>query len=163
VQSEVDQKEAERLQKKLVEDKFTLEDFRDQLKQMKKLGSMQSLLGMLPTGLFGGMKMTPEMYDEVEGKLKQTEAIINSMTPVERRNYKVLDGSRRKRIARGSGTTVQDVNEMIREYEDMRKMMRMVTGGGFGALGGRMASGMAGALGGFKPRRKVKKKKKARK
>jgi signal recognition particle subunit SRP54 len=163
VQSEVDQKEAERLQKKLVEDKFTLEDFRDQLKQMKKLGSMQSLLGMLPSGLFGGTKMTPDMYDEVEGKLKQTEAIINSMTPAERRNYKILDGSRRKRIARGSGNTVQDVNEMIREYEDMRKMMRMVTGGGFGALGGRMASGMAGALGGFKPRRKVKKKKKARK
>jgi signal recognition particle subunit SRP54 len=102
------------------------------------------------------------MTEEMEGKFKQTEAIINSMTPQERRNHKVLDGSRRKRIARGSGTTVQEVNEMIREYEDMRKMMRMVTSGGFGAMG-KMAGGMAGALGGIRANRKVKKKKKARK
>ena len=159
VQQEVDEKEAARLQRKLAEDKFTLEDFRDQLKQMKKLGSFDSLLGMLPAGLFGGMKITPEMSEEMEGKFKQTEAIINSMTPRERRNHKLLDGSRRKRIARGSGTSVQDVNEMIREYEEMRRMMRVVTTGGLGALGGKMA----GALGGIRPQRKVKKKKKGRK
>jgi len=163
VQAEVDEKEAERLQRKLVEDKFTLEDFRDQLKQVKRLGSLDSLLGMLPTGLFGGMKMTPEVGAEMEVKFKTTEAIINSMTPLERRNHKVLDGSRRKRIARGSGTSVQEVNEMIREYEDMRRMMRMVTTGGFGALAGSMGGRMAGALGGMKPKRKVKKKKKGRK
>jgi signal recognition particle subunit SRP54 len=162
VQNEVDQKEAERLQKKLAEDKFTLEDFRDQLKQVKKLGSLDSILGMLPTGLFGGMRMTPEMTTEMEGKFKKTEAIINSMTPNERKNHRVLDGSRRKRIAKGSGTSVQEVNEMIREYEEMRKMMRMVTSGGFGALGG-MGGRMAGALGGMKPKRKIKKKKKGRK
>jgi signal recognition particle subunit SRP54 len=163
VQAEVDEQEAERLQRKLVEDKFTLEDFRDQLKQVKRLGSLDSLLGMLPTGLFGGMKMTPDVSAEMESKFKTTEAIINSMTPLERRNHKVLDGSRRKRIARGSGTSVQEVNEMIREYEDMRRMMRMVTTGGFGALAGGMGGRMAGALGGMKPKRKVKKKKKGRK
>ncbi|HQR36772.1 MAG TPA: signal recognition particle protein [Blastocatellia bacterium] len=163
VQSEVDEKEAARLQKKLVEDKFTLEDFRDQLKQVKRLGSLDSLIGMLPTGLFGGMRVTPEMSSEMEGKFKKTEAIISSMTQVERRNHKVLDGSRRKRIARGSGTSVQEVNEMIREYEEMRRMMRMVTSGGLGALGGMMGGRAAGALGGMKPKRKVKKKKKGRK
>jgi signal recognition particle subunit SRP54 len=161
VQAEVDEVEAARLQKKLVEDKFTLEDFRDQLKQVKRLGSLDSILGMLPTGLFGGFKMTPEVSAEMEGKFKTTEAIINSMTPLERRNHKILDGSRRKRIARGSGVSVQEVNEMIREYEEMRKMMRMVTSGG---LGGMMGGRMAGALGGgFKPKRKIKKKKKGRK
>jgi len=163
VQNEVDQKEAERLQKKLQEDKFTLEDFRDQLKQVKRLGSLDSLLGVLPTGLFGGMKMTPDVSAEMETKFKTTEAIINSMTPLERRNHKVLDGSRRKRIARGSGTSVQEVNEMVREYEEMRRMMRMVTTGGFGALAAGMGGKMAGALGGIKPKRKVKKKKKGRK
>ncbi len=163
VQAEVDEKEAARLQKKLAEDRFTLEDFRDQLKQVKRLGSLDSLLGMLPTGLLGGMRMTPEVSAEMEGKFKTTEAIINSMTPNERRNHKILDGSRRKRIARGSGTSVQEVNEMIREYEDMRKMMRMVTTGGFGALAGGMGGRMAGALGNMKPKRKVKKKKKGRK
>ncbi|MCC6744239.1 MAG: signal recognition particle protein, partial [Acidobacteria bacterium] len=163
VQSEVDEKEALRLQKKLTEDKFTLEDFRDQLKQVKKIGSLDSILGMLPTGLFGGMRMTPEITGEMERKFKKTEAIIGSMTPLERRNHKVLDGSRRKRIARGSGTSVQEVNEMLREYEDMRRMMRMVTSGGFGALGGMMGGRMAGALGSMKPKRNVKKKKKSRK
>jgi signal recognition particle subunit SRP54 len=163
VQQEVDEKEAARLQKKLAEDKFTLEDFRDQLKQMKRLGSLDSLLNMLPSGLLGGMRMTPEMSEEMESKFKQTEAIINSMTLQERRNHKLLDGSRRKRIARGSGTSVQDVNEMIREYEEMRRMMRMVTTGGFGALGGALSGGLGRAMGGMKPRRKVKKKKKGRK
>jgi signal recognition particle subunit SRP54 len=109
------------------------------------------------------MKMTPEVSSEMESKFKSTEAIINSMTPHERRNHKILDGSRRKRIARGSGTSVQEVNEMIREYEEMRRMMRMVTTGGFGALAGGMGGRMAGALGGMKPKRKVKKKKKGRK
>jgi signal recognition particle subunit SRP54 len=118
---------------------------------------------MLPSGLFGGLRLTPEVSAEMDGKFKQTEAIINSMTLKERRNYKLLDASRRRRIARGSGTSVADVNEMIREYEEMCRMMRAVTTGGFGALGGMMGGRMAGALGPMKPRRKAKKKKKGRK
>ena len=91
---------------------------------MKRLGSLDKLLDMLPAGLLGGMRMTPEQTAEMEGKLKLTEAIINSMTPDERRHHDILNASRRKRIARGSGTSVQEVNQMINEYLEMRKMMR---------------------------------------
>jgi signal recognition particle subunit SRP54 len=109
---------------------------------------------MLPTGLLGGMRMTPEQTAEMEQKLKLTEAIINSMTPEERRNHALLNASRRKRIARGSGTSVQEVNQMINEYTEMRKMMRMMTSGGLGGmmggLGGKLAGGlMGGGLPGF--------------
>src|SRR5215216_6302889 len=167
VQSGVDEKQALELQQKIARDKFTLEDFRDQLRQMKKLGSLDKLLDMLPSNLLGGMRMTPEQTVEMEQKLKLTEAIINSMTPQERTNHDVLNGSRRKRIARGSGTSVQEVNQMINEYLEMRKMMRMVTSGGLGGmmggLGGRLAGGMmGGGLPGFGAgnRRKATKRKK---
>ena len=87
--------------------------------------------------------MTPEQGAEMEEKLKLTEAIINSMTPGERRDHGLLNGSRRKRIAKGSGTSVQEVNQMINEYLDMRKMMRMMTSGGLGGIGGRLLGGLA--------------------
>jgi signal recognition particle subunit SRP54 len=170
VQAEVDEEKALELQEKLARDKFSLEDFRDQLRQMKRLGSLDKLLDMLPANLLGGMKMSPEQTAEMERKLKLTEAIINSMTPEERRNHALLNASRRKRIARGSGTAVQDVNQMINEYLDMRKMMRMMTSGGLGGmmggLGGRMAGGlMGGGLPGFGAgnRRKATKRKKKKK
>jgi signal recognition particle subunit SRP54 len=170
VQAGVDEEKALELQDKLAHDKFSLEDFRDQLRQMKRLGSLDKLLDMLPSNLLGGMKMTPEQTSEMEGKLKLTEAIINSMTPDERRNHALLNASRRKRIARGSGTSVQEVNQMINEYMDMRKMMRMMTSGGLGGLGGMMgglggklAGGLMGGMGGGSGRRKATKRKKKKK
>jgi signal recognition particle subunit SRP54 len=167
VQSEVDEKEALEMQRKLMKNEFTLEDFRNQLRQVRRLGSFDKLLDMLPSGLFGGFKMTPEQNAEMENKLKLTDAIINSMTPDERRDHNILNASRRKRIAKGSGTSVQEINQMINEYTEMRKMMRMMTGGGMGSmmgglgnLGG-LAGGMAGMGGGF--RRKATKRKKKKK
>src|SRR6185436_13025680 len=130
----VDEDKARELQEKLARDKFSLEDFRDQLRQMKRLGSLDKILDMLPSNLLGGMRMTPEQTTEMERKLKLTEAIINSMTPAERHNHAILNASRRKRIARGSGTAVQEVNQMINEYLEMRKMMRMMTSGGLGGM-----------------------------
>jgi len=170
VQSEVDEEKALELQEKLARDKFSLEDFRDQLRQMKRLGSLDKILDMLPANLLGGMRMSPEQTAEMEQKLKLTEAIINSMTPEERRNHDVLNASRRKRIARGSGTAVSDVNQMINEYLEMRKMMRMMTSGGLGGmmggLGGKLAGGlMGGGLPGFGSgnRRKATKRRKKKK
>lgn len=161
VQSEVDQEKALELQEKLVRDSFSLEDFRDQLYQMKRLGSLDKLLDMLPSGLLGGFRVTPEQMSEVELKLKTTEAVINSMTPQERRNHDVLNASRRKRISRGSGTSVQEVNQVINEYEEMRQMMRMVTSGGLGG----MLGGLGGRLAGFRGpgRRKATKRRKKKK
>ncbi|HYP30207.1 MAG TPA: signal recognition particle protein [Blastocatellia bacterium] len=170
VQAEVDEEKALELQDKLARDKFSLEDFRDQLRQMKRLGSLDKILDMLPSNMLGGLKMTPEQASEMESKLKLTEAIINSMTPEERRNHDLLNASRRKRIARGSGTTVTDVNQMINEYTEMRKMMRMMTSGGLGGmmggLGGKLAGGLMGkGLPGFGAgtRRKATKRKKKKK
>jgi signal recognition particle subunit SRP54 len=164
VQSEVDQDKALELQQKLARDKFSLEDFRDQLRQMKRMGSLDKLLDMLPSNLLGGMRITPEQSAEMEGKLKLTEAIINSMTPAERRDHTLLNGSRRKRIARGSGTAVQDVNQMINEYTEMRKMMRMMTAGGLGGMmGGLVGGGLPGfGSGGRRKATKRRKKKKKR-
>jgi signal recognition particle subunit SRP54 len=163
VQAEVDQEKAIELQQKLARDKFSLEDFRDQLRQMKRLGSLDKLLDMLPSNLLGGFRVTPEQTAEMEHKLKVTEAIINSMTLKERRDHTLLNGSRRKRIARGSGTAVQEVNQMINEYTEMRKMMRMVTSGGLGGMmGGLMGGGLPGLGGGRRKATKRRKKKKKR-
>ena len=156
VQAEVDQGKALELQEKITRDTFTLEDFRDQLHQIKRVGSLDRILDMLPSALTGGFRVSPEQMTEMEQKLKVTEAIINSMTPLERRNHNVLNASRRKRISKGSGTTVQEVNQVINEYEEMRKMMRMVTSGGLGGL-----MGLGG--GGFGGRRKATKRKKKKK
>ncbi len=157
VQAEVDEEKALELQKKLAQNQFTLEDFRDQLKQVKKLGSLGKLIDMLPSGLFGGLRITPEQSAEMEDKLKLTEAVINSMTLQERSNHAILNASRRKRVARGSGTSVAEVNKVIGEYEDMRKMMRMMTSGG---LGGMMGGGGLGSGGRRKATKRRKKKKK---
>ena len=112
---------------------FTLEDFREQLRQIKKMGSMKSILKMLPSvGPFAGMAQAAENVDE--GQFNRVESIINSMTNKERRNADLINGSRRKRIAAGSGTTVQEVNNLLRQYNQMSKMFKTMGGG----LGGGM-------------------------
>src|SRR5205823_3594527 len=121
VQEEVNEEQAMALQQKMMEDKFTLEDYRAQLKQMEKLGSVDKLLKMLPEGMMRSLmgfvpKITPEQADQMQSKLKQTEAIINSMTVKERNNYHIIDASRRRRIAKGSGTSVKSVNDLLEEY-----------------------------------------------
>src|SRR6266446_516919 len=117
----VDQKKALELQEKIRKDSFTLEDFRDQLKQIRKLGTLEQIMGMLPSiGPFKDMQKAK--VDEKE--LVRVEAIINSMTPKERRNHQVINGSRRKRIAKGSGTSVQQVNQLLKQYAQTRKMMK---------------------------------------
>jgi signal recognition particle subunit SRP54 len=140
VQAEVDQQKAAKLGEKLLRDQFTLEDYLDQLRQMKRLGSLDKILDLLPSGLFGALRVTPERVAEIERKLKLTEAIINSMTPGERRDHSILNASRRRRIARGSGTSIREVNQVISEYEQMRRLMRMVTSGRLGGLFGRQKS-----------------------
>ena len=125
-QEVVDQKQALETLKK---DNFTLEDFRDQLRQIKKLGSMEQILSMLPSvGPF--KEMQKAKVDEKE--LVRTEAIIDSMTPKERRNHQIINGSRRKRIAKGSGTSVQEVNQLLKQYVQAQKMMKTMKSSFFG-------------------------------
>ncbi|HEY2459881.1 MAG TPA: signal recognition particle protein [Candidatus Acidoferrum sp.] len=126
----VDKKAAMELERKLRKEDFTLEDFRDQLKQVRKMGPLEQLVDMLPK--MGPLANLPKDAKVDEGKLKQVEAIINSMTNQERRNHNVIDGKRRKRIAAGSGTSVQDVNSVIKQYMQMRTMMKQ-----YGALAAR--------------------------
>jgi len=117
----VDKKKAVEMQEKMLSDSFTLDDFRDQLKQIRKLGSLEQILSMLPS--IGPFKeMQKAKVDEKE--LVRVEAIINSMTPKERRNHQMINGSRRKRIAKGSGTSVQQVNQLLKQYVQTRKMMK---------------------------------------
>jgi signal recognition particle subunit SRP54 len=125
----IDQKQAVELERKLRTDCFTLEDFRDQLRQMRKLGPLEQILGMLPQ--IGPFKdLTKVKVDEKE--LLHVEAIINSMTPRERTHHQIINGSRRKRIARGSGTSVQQVNQLLKQYVQARKMMKQMSSGMFG-------------------------------
>jgi signal recognition particle subunit SRP54 len=130
-----DEEQARVLERKLRRNEFTLEDFREQLQQVKKLGSLESILGMLPG--FNKLKGAGLNVDERE--VVRVQAIIDSMTPQERRNHSVLNGSRRKRIARGSGTSVEDVNRLVKRYLEARKMMTRLSRGGMKALarGGR--------------------------
>jgi signal recognition particle subunit SRP54 len=118
----VDKKAALELERKLRTDGFTLEDFRDQLRQIRKMGPLEQLVDMLPK--VGPLQNIPKDASVDEGKLKQVEAIINSMTNQERLDHNVIDGKRRKRIAKGSGTTVQDVNQVLKQYMQMRTMMK---------------------------------------
>jgi signal recognition particle subunit SRP54 len=143
-ESTMDRKKSEEFAKKaLLGDGFTLEDFRDQLKQIKKLGSMESILKMLPSvGPFAGMQQAASQVDEKQ--FSRVEAIINSMTPLERRNHEMISGTRRKRIAAGSGTSVQDVNQLLRQYAQMSKMFKSM---GKGGLAKSMLRGGMGALG----------------
>jgi signal recognition particle subunit SRP54 len=119
-QATFDEKEALKLQSKLKKREFDLEDFRSQLGQMKKIGSLEQIIGMLP-GL-GKLKELKNMKPD-EGELVRIEAVINSMTREERRNHKIINGSRRKRIAKGSGTSIQDVNLLLKNFTQTKKMM----------------------------------------
>ncbi|MFZ3213434.1 MAG: signal recognition particle protein [Terriglobales bacterium] len=121
---------------------FSLEDFRDQLRQVKKLGSLQSIMGMMPKiGPFAGLNKAADKVDE--SQLGRVEAIINSMTPHERDHHEVINGSRRKRIARGSGTSVQEVNQLLRQYAQMKKMFKQMGKASFGRrLAGMKLPGM---------------------
>ena len=125
-ESQIDKKKAQDLASKMLAgDGFSLEDFRDQLRQVKKMGSLQSLMGMLPSiGAFAGIQKAADKVDEKQ--INRVEAIINSMTGHERNHHEVINGSRRKRIARGSGTTVQEVNNLLRQYAQMKKMFKQM-------------------------------------
>jgi signal recognition particle subunit SRP54 len=138
VEETIDQKQAEEMQRKLIEDDFTLGDFRDQMKQIRKLGPLESLLGMMPQ--VGMMKDLKNVKVD-ENEINRLVAIVDSMTPKERSNHMIINGQRRKRIAKGSGTSVQEVNNLLKQYAQMRKMMKSFTGGG-GALGKRLAKMM---------------------
>jgi signal recognition particle subunit SRP54 len=125
-EQQVDEKGAHDLQKKLEKDQFTLEDFLTQMRQVRKMGPLSGLIGMLPG--MGAMKQLKNA-DVDEGELDRVEAIILSMTPAERANPDLINGSRRKRIANGSGTKVQQVKQLIKQFDQMRKMMRSMVGG----------------------------------
>ncbi|MCG8456406.1 MAG: signal recognition particle protein [Holophagales bacterium] len=134
----LDKQETERLARRMVSKEFTLEDLRDQLRQIQRLGPLSQVLELMPK--IGPLKaLSGAQVDEKE--LKRVEAIINSMTPLERRKPKVLNGKRRKRIARGSGTRVQDVNRLLKQYQAMRKMMK-------GAQGKMLRRSLGGMMGG---------------
>jgi signal recognition particle subunit SRP54 len=125
-ESQIDKKKAQELATKaLTGGGFSLEDFRDQLRQVRKMGSLQSLIGMLPSvGAFAGMQKAADKVDEKQ--INRVEAIINSMTVYERNHHESINGSRRKRIARGSGTSVQEVNNLLRQYAQMKKMFKQM-------------------------------------
>jgi len=153
VQSKVDQSEAEEQLKKLQKNQFTLDDFRSQLRQVKKLGAFSKIMKLLPDQLLGGIGMPnldEEQTKQMEKELKRTESIIDSMTKEERYDHKILNANRRRRIARGSGTSVAEVNALIKQYTEMRQMMRQLSGSGMfggGGLKGKLMRRMAGMTG----------------
>jgi signal recognition particle subunit SRP54 len=135
----IDVEDAEKLERKLRSNDFTLEDFRDQLRTIRKMGPLESILGMIP-GL-GNLKQLADQKPD-EKQLNRVEAIISSMTPTERRRHDLINGSRRKRIARGSGTSVEEVNRLLKQFVQMRKMLKQL-----GAMqGGGKRGGMMGML-----------------
>jgi signal recognition particle subunit SRP54 len=121
-QANFDEEQAKKLQKKIARNEFSLEDYLDQIQQIKKMGSLKDIMGMMP-----GMGKMLKDVDISDDAFKHIEAMIRSMTPKERNNYKLLDQSRRRRIAQGSGTTVQEVNKFIKQFEDTRKMMQLMS------------------------------------
>jgi signal recognition particle subunit SRP54 len=135
VEESIDQRQAEAMQRKLIDNEFTLEDFRDQLRQIRKLGPIESLLGMMPN--IGPIKDLKNVKVD-ENEITRVVAIIDSMTPRERANHMIINGSRRRRIARGSGTSVQEVNQLLKQYAQARKMMKTFTGGFMGKKLGKM-------------------------
>ena len=124
-QEQFDEEQARKLKKKLIKDQFNFNDFRDQIGQIKKMGNLKDLASMIP-----GMGKMLKDVDIPEDAFKQTEAIINSMTPAERETPEIINARRRERIAKGSGTTVADVNRLMKQFEDTRKMMKSVANGG---------------------------------
>ncbi|ADL42835.1 signal recognition particle protein [Caldicellulosiruptor obsidiansis OB47] len=130
-QEAIDQKKAEELEKKLRSMQFTLEDFLDQLKQIKKMGPLSQIISMIP-----GIKLKGDVdFDAGEKELKKIEAIINSMTKEERQDPSIINSSRKRRIAMGSGTTVQDVNRLLKQFEDMKRMMKQFSNPSFAKKG----------------------------
>ena len=125
-QEQFDEEQARKLKKKLIKDQFNFNDFRDQIAQIKKMGNLKDLASMIP-----GMGKMLKNVDIPDDAFKQTEAIIDSMTPAEREQPEIINARRRERIAKGSGTTVADVNRLLKQFEDTRKMMKTVAGGGF--------------------------------
>jgi signal recognition particle subunit SRP54 len=144
VEQAVDTKQAEQMQRKLLEDDFTLADFRDQLKQISKLGPLESLLGMVP-GLGALKELKNAKVDPKE--ISRTVAIIDSMTPKERANHMIINGARRRRIARGSGTSVNEVNNLLKQYGQARRMMKSMSGGLLGRKMGKFKMPFPGDLG----------------
>ena len=134
-QEQFDEEEARKLKKKLVKDQFNFEDFMAQIQQIKKMGNLKDLASMLP-----GMGKMLKNVDIPDDAFKQTEAIINSMTPAERQHPEIINAKRRERIAGGSGTTLADVNRLMKQFEETRKMMKAVAGGGMNM--GKMAGMM---------------------
>src|SRR3982751_5756843 len=130
----IDKKQAVEMQRKLIENDFTLEDFRNQLRQIRKLGPLQSLLGMMPKV---GMLKDLQNVKVDENEINHVVAIIDSMTPHERDNHMIINGSRRRRIAKGSGTSVQEVNQLLKQYSQARKMMKSFSSGLFGSGAGK--------------------------
>lgn len=147
----IDEQAAKESAQKIAKNKFTVEDFLSQIQMMKKLGGMESLLGMLPG--MGQLKKQMKGMTPPDDELKKIEAMISSMTTAERRNHKILNGSRRERIAMGSGTQVRDVNKFIKQFEEaqkmMSKMMKMGMGGMMGKIPGMGGGGRKGGPGGF--------------
>jgi signal recognition particle subunit SRP54 len=137
-EGQLDKEQSEELERKIRKNEFTLDDLNDQIKQIRKMGSMRSILGMLP-GI--GKQVRDAQIDE--GQLDRVQAIILSMTPKERREPAVIDGSRRKRIAAGSGTSVQQVNQVLQQYRQMRKLMKQFATGGVPAMPNGMPAGGA--------------------
>lgn len=130
-----EEEEAMKLQKKMLENNFTLQDFLEQMQKIKKMGPITKVMGMIPG--FSKLQMQGMVDDqEVEGRMKMVEAIINSMTIKERNNYKILKASHKKRIAKGSGVTVKDVNDLIKQYRQMQKMMDQLRKGNFPKIPG---------------------------
>jgi signal recognition particle subunit SRP54 len=128
----IDEGDAERLEQKIRSNEFTLEDFRDQLKTIRKMGPLEQIIGMLPG--MGNIKALAENKPD-EKQLSRVEAMISSMTPEERRKPHIINGSRRKRIAKGSGTSVEDINRLLKQFVQMQKMLKQF-GGMAGLAGG---------------------------
>ena len=143
-QEVMDREEALKMGQKLVKGEFDLEDFRDQLQQLKKMGPLSQLLDMIP----GMSQLTKDLVPEVtDQQLKVIEAIINSMTPQERRNPRIINASRKRRIAKGSGTTVMEVNDLLVQFRQMQRMMKRLGGGKRGRGGMRGLMSLLGGLG----------------
>jgi signal recognition particle subunit SRP54 len=142
-QEAFDMKSQEAMQRKLMDNEFSLEDFRDQLKSLRKLGSLDSILKMMPK--IGPMQDLQKMAPD-EKELNRIVAIIDSMTPKERANHMLINGSRRRRIARGSGTSVEHVNDLLRQYGQAKKMMKSLSGN-MGMLGKGLGKGALRKLG----------------
>ena len=143
-QKTFDEEESKKLADKIANEEFTLQDFLEQMQQLRKMGNMKSLLGMLP----GAGKMKQQLEDFDESEIARTEAIIYSMTPLERNGPKVLNGSRRMRIAKGAGTSVTEVNQLVNRFEQAAKVMKTMSKGGMPNIPGTNPVAMGGAVGG---------------